>query len=93
MRSSPTRTRRPGTTSTAMRALTPTSAPGAFGGGFDGSFDFGDLGTSSAAFSAAASAAGGAIPTPQRGASIRMSIAISFEEAAFGCEGSHRGAV
>lgn len=45
-------------------------------------------GTSSAAFSAAASAAGGApIPTPPSGGeSIRMSIAISFEEAAFGCE-------
>ena len=45
MRSSPTRTRRPGTTSSAMRAWTPTSAPAASAAAYGaGGFDFGDLG-------------------------------------------------
>ena len=56
------------------------------GGGFDGSFDFGDLGDIFGSFF------GGGRRTnpnaPQRGESIRLSLAISFEEAAFGCEKS-----
>ena len=62
----------------------PNFGAGGFGGGFDGSFDFGDLGDIFGSFF------GGGRRTnpnaPQRGESIRMSIAISFEEAAFGCE-------
>ena len=55
------------------------------GAGFDGAFDFGDLGDIFGSFFG-----GGARRTnpnaPQRGDSIRVSVAISFEEAAFGCE-------
>ena len=62
----------------------PNFGAGGFGGGFDGNFDFGDLGDIFGSFF------GGGRRTnpnaPQRGESIRMSIAISFEEAAFGCE-------
>ena len=58
------------------------------GAGFDGSFDFGDLGDIFGPASSAASAAPRRTNpnAPQRGESIRMSLAISFEEAAFGCE-------
>ena len=66
----------------------PNFGAGGFGGGFDGSFDFGDLGDLFGSFFGGGF--GGrqqANPNaPQRGESIRMSIAISFEEAAFGCE-------
>ena len=57
-------------------------------GGFDGSFDFGDLGDIFGSFFGGGFGGGRRTnPTaPQRGESIRMSIAISFEEAAFGCE-------
>ena len=60
------------------------------GGGFDGGFDFGDLGDIFGSFFGGGF--GGARRTnpnaPQRGESIRMSLAITFEEAAFGCEKS-----
>ena len=63
----------------------PNFGAGGFGGGFDGSFDFGDI-----FGSFFGGGFGGGRRTnpnaPQRGESIRMSIAISFEEAAFGCE-------
>ena len=66
----------------------PNFGAGGFGGGFDGSFDFGDLGDIFGSFFGGGF--GGVRRTnpnaPQRGESIRMSIAISFEEAAFGCE-------
>ena len=66
----------------------PNFGAGGFGGGFDGSFDFGDLGDIFG--SIFGGGFGGGRRTnpnaPQRGESIRMSIAISFEEAAFGCE-------
>ena len=66
----------------------PNFGAGGFGGGFDGSFDFGDLGDIFGSFFGGG--LGGGRRTnpnaPQRGESIRMSIAISFEEAAFGCE-------
>ena len=66
----------------------PNFGAGGFGGGFDGSFDFGDLGDIFGSF--LGGGFGGGRRTnpnaPQRGESIRMSIAISFEEAAFGCE-------
>ena len=66
----------------------PNFGAGGFGGGFDGSFDFGDLGDIFGSFFGGGFGGGRRTnPTaPQRGASIRMSIAISFEEAAFGCE-------
>lgn len=62
---------------------------GAGGAGFNGDFDFGDLGDIFGSFFGGGF--GGtqrrANPNaPQRGESIRQSLAIDFEEAAFGCE-------
>ena len=67
----------------------PNFGAGGFGGGgFDGSFDFGDLGDIFGSFFGGGFGSGRRTNpnAPQRGESIRMSIAISFEEAAFGCE-------
>ena len=57
-------------------------------GGFGGGFDFGDLGDIFGSFFGGGFGGGRRTNpnAPQRGESIRMSIAISFEEAAFGCE-------
>ena len=60
-------------------------------GGFGGAegFDFGDLGDLFGSFFGGGfggSARKASPNAPQRGESIRMSLAISFEEAAFGCE-------
>ena len=66
----------------------PNYGAGGAGGGFDGGFDFGDLGDIFGSF--IGGGFGGGRRTnpnaPQRGESIRLSLAISFEEAAFGCE-------
>ena len=61
---------------------------GAGGAGFDGSFDFGDLGDIFGSFFGGFGGGGRRTNpnAPQRGESIRQSIAISFEEAAFGCQ-------
>ena len=66
----------------------PNFGAGGFGGGFDGSFDFGDLGDIFGSFFGGGFGGGRRTNpnAPQRGESIRMSIAISFEEAAFGCK-------
>ena len=66
----------------------PNFGAGGFGGGFDGSFDFGDLGDIFGSFFGGGFGGGRRTNpnAPQRGESLRMSIAISFEEAAFGCE-------
>ena len=66
----------------------PNFGAGGFGGGFDGSFDFGDLGDIFGSFFGGGFGGGRRTNpnAPQRGESIRMSLAISFEEAAFGCE-------
>ena len=66
----------------------PNFGAGGFGGGFDGSFGFGDLGDIFGSFFGGGFGGGRRTNpnAPQRGESIRMSIAISFEEAAFGCE-------
>ena len=68
----------------------PNFGAGGFGGGgFDGNFDFGDLGDIFGSFFGGGFGGGGrrANPNaPQRGESIRLSLTISFEEAAFGCE-------
>ena len=66
----------------------PNFGAGGFGGGFDGGFDFGDLGYIFGSFFGGGFGGGRRTNpnAPQRGESIRMSIAISFEEAAFGCE-------
>ena len=66
----------------------PNFGAGGFGGGFEGSFDFGDLGDIFGSFFGGGFGGGRRTNpnAPQRGESIRMSIAISFEEAAFGCE-------
>ena len=63
---------------------------GAGGAGFDGSFDFGDLGDIFGSFFGGGFGGGRRTNpnAPQRGESIRMSLAISFEEAAFGCKKS-----
>ncbi len=64
-------------------------AGGGFGGGFNGDFDFGDLGDIFGSFFGGSGFGGGRRSNPNapsRGESIRMSLAISFEEAAFGCE-------
>lgn len=62
---------------------------GAGGAGFNGNFDFGDLGDIFGSFFGGGF--GGtqrrANPNaPQRGESIRQSLSLDFEEAAFGCE-------
>ena len=61
----------------------PNYGAGAGGGAYGaGGFDFGDLGDIFGSFFG-----GGFGPNaPQRGESIRLSVTISFEEAAFGCE-------
>ena len=66
----------------------PNFGAGGFGGGFDGNFDFGDLGDIFGSFFGGGFGGGRRTNpnAPQRGESIRMSIAISFEEAGFGCE-------
>ena len=67
----------------------PNYGAGAGGGAYSaGGFDFGDLGDIFGSFFGGGfGAAQRRNPNaPQRGESIRMSIAISFEEAAFGCE-------
>ncbi len=57
-------------------------------GGFDGGFDFGDLGDIFGSFFGGGFGGGRRSNpnAPQRGESIRLSLAVSFEEAAFGCE-------
>ena len=57
-------------------------------GGFDGSFDFGDLGDIFGSFFGGGFGGGSARTRngPQRGESLRLSLTITFEEAAFGCE-------
>ena len=67
----------------------PNFGAGGFGGGFDGSFDFGDLGDIFGSFFGGGFGGGGRRGNPnapQRGESIRLSLSITFEEAAFGCE-------
>ena len=60
----------------------PNFGAGGFGGG-TGDFDFGDLGDLFGSFFGGGRRSNP--NAPQRGESIRMSLAISFEEAAFGC--------
>ena len=59
-----------------------------YGGGFNGDFDFGDLGDIFGSFFGGGSGGGRRTNpnAPPRGESLRMSLTISFEEAAFGCE-------
>ena len=66
----------------------PNYGAGAGGAGFDGGFDFGDLGDIFGSFFGGGFGGGRRTNpnAPQRGESIRLSVAISFEEAAFGCE-------
>ena len=66
----------------------PNYGAGGAGGGFDGGFDFGDLGDIFGSFFGGVFGGGRRTNpnAPQRGESIRLSLAISFEEAAFGCE-------
>src|SRR5574344_2234089 len=59
-------------------------AGGAYGGA---GFDFGDLGDIFGSFFGGGFGGGRANPNaPQRGESLRTSVTIRFEEAAFGCE-------
>ena len=66
----------------------PNFGAGGFGGGFDGNFDFGDLGDIFGSFFGGGFGGGRRSNpnAPQRGESIRLSLAITCEEAAFGCE-------
>ena len=67
----------------------PNYGAGAGGAGFDGGFDFGDLGDIFGSFFGGGFGGGQTRRNPnapQRGESIRLSVALSFEEAAFGCE-------
>ena len=66
----------------------PSYGAGGAGGGFDGGFDFGDLGDIFGSFFGGGFGGGRRTNpnAPQRGESIRLSLAISLEEAAFGCE-------
>ena len=67
----------------------PNYGAGAGGGAYGaGGFDFGDLGDIFGSFFGGGfgSAQRRNPNAPQRGASIRLSVTISFEEAAFGCE-------
>ena len=66
----------------------PNYGAGAGGGAYGGGFDFGDLGDIFGSFFGGGFGGGQRRNpnAPQRGESIRMSLAISFEEAAFGCE-------
>ena len=61
---------------------------GAGGAGFDGSFDFGDLGDIFGSFFGGGFGGGRRTNpnAPQRGESIRASVSVTFKEAAFGCE-------
>ncbi len=59
------------------------------GAGFDGGFDFGDLGDIFGSFFGGGFGGRRANPNaPQRGESLRISLTIDFEEAAFGCKKS-----
>ena len=68
----------------------PNFGAGGYGGGFDGGFDFGDLGDIFGSFFGGGFGGGRRTNpnAPQRGESIRLSLSITFEEAAFGCEKS-----
>ena len=61
---------------------------GGAGGGFGGGFDFGDLGDIFGSFFGGGFGGGGQTRRngPQRGESIRASVAVTFLEAAHGCE-------
>lgn len=63
------------------------ASSGAGYGGFTGDFDFGDLGDIFGSFFGGGFGGGQARRNgPMRGETIRTSISLSFEEAAFGCE-------
>ena len=66
----------------------PSYGAGAGGaGGYGGGFDFGDLGDIFGSFFGGGFGGGQTRRTgPQRGESIRASVAVTFTEAAFGCE-------
>ena len=66
----------------------PSYGAGAGGGAYGaGGFDFGDLGDIFGSFFGGGFGGTRANPNaPQRGESLRTSVTISFEEAAFGCE-------
>lgn len=64
----------------------PNFGAGAGFSGFDGAFDFGDLGDIFGSFFGGGATRRTNPNAPQRGESIRVAVTISFEEAAFGCE-------
>lgn len=89
MRSSPTPTKRPATTSTALRASTRTSTrtrAQVSAGGFGGFGGFGDLGDIFGDFFGGGASSSSRRTGPQKGQNIVAEIEISFEDAAFGCE-------
>ena len=66
----------------------PSYGGGAGAGGFGGGFDMGDLGDLFGSFFGGGFGGGRSSRrnAPQRGESIRQTVVLSFEEAAFGCE-------
>ena len=68
----------------------PNYGAGAGGGAYGGGFDFGDLGDIFGSFFGGGFGGGQRRNpnAPQRGESIRVSVSVSFTEAAFGCEKS-----
>ncbi|MBE6989823.1 MAG: molecular chaperone DnaJ [Ruminococcaceae bacterium] len=64
----------------------PSYGAGGAGGGYGAGFDFGDLGDIFGSFFGGGFGGARTRNGPQRGESIRASVAISFTEAAFGCE-------
>ena len=66
----------------------PSYGGGAGAGGFGGGFDMGDLGDLFGSFFGGGFGGGRSQRrnAPQRGESIRQTVVLSFEEAAFGCE-------
>ena len=66
----------------------PSYGGGAGAGGFGGGFDMGDLGDLFGSFFGGGFGGGRSSRrnAPQRGESIRQTVILSFEEAAFGCE-------
>ena len=71
----------------------PSYGGGAGAGGFGGGFDMGDLGDLFGSFFGGGFGGGRSQRrnAPQRGESIRQTVVLSFEEAAFGCEKGDHG--
>ena len=88
MRCCPTRTSSARYDQFGFAGVDPSYGGGAGAGGFGGGFDMGDLGDLFGSFFGGGFGGGRSQRrnAPQRGESIRQTVVLSFEEAAFGCE-------